>query len=465
MQKFLFVIVCLSILRGTDVFAEASLTDCPDLIRKAENQTESIPDIPDIYDFCEFDKENIVWEKWAPFASQHQLKKALYEICVRYPNHIYHDSYCEKSAALGYGPALALKAEKLLDKNKEKGALKWATKAIETRELSLEQTGQLLEKIGIYYFKNNNSKYQTYLEQAAMHRSALANHLLGVLSYDQFTTQQAEEAGEDEKKSFQYMWRAILLGCPNAEQNLGLFHLARQKKIPYKTAASMMHTYMTTCAEEASSKSAEEADDPALLNCRCQTAFKNAKRFQEKPYILERVENETAFLKDSAQTAYQVRVGDNLPQQAKVAEIHKSAVILTYPNDRVIINLYKPDPCVDFCNKHHIEENLTPTEMKKRIKGDQKIIIQPYRLRFTPEECDTLLYYAPDLVDVSLPFVGKEECTQADEAPSENPILKQIEAQKEQAETSQEQDKPKENFSEQAKKRLKSLGDDLMLTE
>ncbi len=396
----------------------ATVEECPVLLEQAEK--EEIRDV-NPYDFCGFGDENLVWSKWAPYASQHQLKKALYEICIRYPKHVYHDIYCEKSAQLGYGPALALKAESLLEKGESETGLKWATQAIETKELSVEQTGHLLETIGFYYLKNDNPKYRAYFEQAALRRSALANHILSVIIYGE-----SEQNKANEKMAFQLIWRAILLGCPNAEENLGLFHLARQKKIPFETAFRIMQDKMNSCDALPIEEKKADSTDESFYECRCKTAIENEKRFREKPYLLMRIEGEQAMLKDASGQEYQVSVKDNLPEQGIVAEIRKSAVILTYPNDRVILNLYKPDKCAAFCEKNKIEENLTPEEMQKRLMGDVGIRIQPYRLSFTPQECETLLYYAPELVDTSLPFVGKEECMKKEDAMSGDSVLNQI---------------------------------------
>lgn len=433
----------------------ATVEDCPALLEQAEK--EEITDV-NPYDFCGFGDENLVWSKWAPHASQHQLKKALYEICIRYPNHVYHDIYCEKSAQFGYGPALALKAESLLEKGESETGLKWATQAIETKELSVEQTGHLLETIGLYYLKNDNPKYRTYFEQAALRRSALANHILSVIIYGE-----SEQSEADEKMAFQLIWRAILLGCPNAQENLGLFHLVRQKKIPFETAFRIMQDKMYSCDAVPTEEKKVDSTDESFYECRCKTAIENEKRFREKPYLLMRINGEQAVLKDASGQEYQVSVKDNLPEQGTVAEIRKSAVILTYPNDRVILNLYKPDKCAAFCEKNQIEENLTPEEMQKRLMGDVGIRIQPYRLTFTPEECETLLYYAPELVDTSLPFVGKEECMKKENLTADDTILNQIlsaekaDSSNTSSSTESTVEQQKQGITEQTKQRLKQF--------
>ena len=463
MRSNLFLIGCVLSLWPLHV-AVAQTEACFDLLERAE-QGEVTNINP--YDFCGFGDENLVWNRWAPYVSQHQMKRALYEICQRYPLHTYHDIYCEKSAQLGYGPAIALKAEAFIQKGDLTVGLRWATQAIETQELSTEQTGKLLETIGVYYYKKNDMQYRTYLEQAALRRSALANHLLSVITYAGSENNEANE-----KMSFQLIWRAILLGCPNAEENLGLFHLARQKKIPFETALRIMRHKMESCETTVKDKTQPDSSDEDFYTCRCKTAIENEKRFRDKPYLLIRIEGEQAVLQDMEGQEYQVSVQDNLPEQGTVAEVRKSAVILTYPHDRVILNLYQPDKCAAFCEKNHIDENLTPEEMQKRLMGDVGLTIQPYHLSFTPQECETLLYYAPDLVDVSLPFVGKKECESSEIANSQDSILTQI-LSHEQAKTAEQNVDTSEkiieekdnhnNNHEAAKQRLKQLDDDFFL--
>lgn len=441
--------------------------NCETLLRQAESSdTTTIQNSAENpYDLCGFNDEKIVWETWAPFASQNNLKRALYEICVRFPEHIYHDTYCEKSAELGYGPALAIKAENLIQKGEIQTGLSWATKAIETNQLSTEQTGKLLEVIGVNYFQNKNPQYQAYLEQAALRRSALANHLLGVLAYEK-----SENDEQQEQMAFQLIWRAILLDCPNAEENLGLFHLKRQGKIPFDTALRMMQEKMMTCQPTPQDSTASDSDDKEFYSCRCKTAIETEKRYREKPYLLLKTEGEQALLQDESGQEYQVSVKDNLPNQGTVAEIRKSAVILTYPNDRVILNLYKPNKCAEFCTENNITENLTPEEMEKRLMGDVGLIIKPYHLTFTPQECETILYYAPDLVDTNLPFVGKEECAAAVSAESENSILNQILSREESntketfnsAQSSDIIESESTDITEETKRRLKQFGADLI---
>ncbi len=427
--------------------------ECFDLIAQAE--TGEVMEL-NPYDACDFNDEEVAWEVWAPYASEHNYKRALFELCERYPNHVYHDVYCEKSATLGYGPALALKAAKHIKKGDAEIGLRWATEALETKELSEEQTGSLLETVGMHYLKENNPKYQEYLEKAAKRRSSLANHVLAVQMYS--TPDLSEEM---KKRAFMHMWRAILLDCPYAQENLGLFHLARQGKIPLKTAQQLMKDKMMTCRSDAP-QTAEITDERTLFGCQCKAVLTNEKRFREKPYVLLEVNGDTAILQDAGGQKYPVTANSNLPKQGKVDEVRKTAVILTYPNNRIVLNLYKEDKCVSFCNKYHITENLTPAQMQKRIMGGEDIVLKPYRLSFNETECETLAYYAKHLVDMSLPYVGKEECAAGAQADKDT-ILPLV--QKTSAEVQLKvEEKPvvQDDMTDNTKKRLKSFGSEVL---
>ncbi len=437
----------------TSVSAHAVTPDeCFDLLARAE--TEKVMDI-NPYEACDFDNAEVAWEVWAPYASQNNMKRALFELCERYPSHIYHSIYCEKSATLGYGPALAFKAEKLLKKGEGEAGLRWAEMAIETDELSEKQIANLLEIIGIYYLENNNQKFQEYLEQAAIRRSALANHILGAMAFS------AENLTEKTKKeAFMYIWRAILLGCTHAQENLGLFHLARQNKLPLETVQQMMKDKMMTCEPDIAA-AVKPIDEREMYGCQCKTALANDKRIKEKPYLLLKIDGDTAFLVDHTGQKYTVSANDNLPNQGSVAEVRKTAVILTYPQNRVILNLYKEDKCVSFCQKYNITQNLSAAQMQKKIMGGEDIILKPYRLSFNETECETLKYYAKQLVDISLPYVGKEECAQ-DVVSQNDEILSHIQAEDPMQMEQTAEPSDKKEMSEETKKRLKSFGSELL---
>lgn len=376
---------------------------CEDILVKLESGELSDTSF---YDKCGFNDEVTVWNKWAGYVSQQKMKKALFEICDRFPLHEYHEIYCEKSATLGYGPALARVGEIYFKKNDVDNGMKYFVQALESQQLSEEQEGRLLETLGFYYFKINDKKAVSYLEKAAIRRAALSNNILGYLLFSQKETNEA-----DDKKAFEYFWRSILLGCSSAEENLGLFQLTRLKKITKEMAVKQMSKNVDTCDVLVEAEKKETISDD-FLSCRCKTSLENEERFNLKPYLLVKVEASRALLKMKNGKEILVSQDENLPDGGRVFQIRKTAVILTYPKEkREILNLYLPDRCVSFCQEEGISENLSSREMQKRITGAAGIKIKPYRVSFNQQECDSIRYYAPLLVDVDKPYTGKEECS------------------------------------------------------
>ena len=176
-----------------------------------------------VYDLCGFNDPDVAWTKWSGLASQKHWKKALYQLCIRYPAHEYSGLYCEKSANLGYGPALAVMGHRAMDEGLGDLAVQYYTRALQSKELSDEQEGEVAEQLGLYYMEQNSNHYApskavAFFENAARRSSPLANNILGVLSY-------TGDLGVtvDAKKAFEYFWRAALLGCPMAEENIACF--------------------------------------------------------------------------------------------------------------------------------------------------------------------------------------------------------------------------------------------------
>jgi hypothetical protein len=87
-----------------------------------------------------------------------------------------------------------------------------------------------------------------------------------------------------------------------------------------------------------------------------------------------------------------------LPNGAVVNEIRKTAVILLNNRVRQTLNLAPDEACVEYCFA------------KQKVQTSDLPNVEPYHLSFTPSECSSILYYAERLVDMNLPFVGKQEC-------------------------------------------------------
>ncbi len=449
MKKFL-IISALVFISYSPCFGEVppinpALVDektCDKLIEKAETTQEGSIDV---YALCGFDDPQKAWGKWAGTASAKNWKKALYELCVRYPDHTYGPLYCDKSAALGYGPALAEIGHRQMRSGNTKSALNSYATALATKELSKPEEGKIAEYLGFYYLTPDSPDFNVpkalaFLSKAALQRSARSNNMLGYLAY----------SGKygikvDQKEALKYFWRAILLDCPAAEENLGLFHLSRQNKISKELALEQMEKAIFTC--DPSAQPQKQQIDASLKNCPCQTVLETEQRFRSKPYILLETGMDTAVLEDSAGNKIHVKKGTSLQDGGSITEIRKTAVIGMIGKERIILNLYKKDPCLSYCQENNITTNPSQ-EQKDNQEQEQQITIKPYRLSFTPQECRDLTYYAPLLVDTALPYVGKEQC--AFSGTTDDPLLQMMQDPDDQVETTlQLEDSEPEKSTEQ----------------
>ena len=431
---------------------QAPANNCEKQLLALEKSTDGIDE--SVYDSCGFNDSVLVWNKWAPLAAQKNARKMLYEVCRRFPDHMYHDMYCQKAYHTKYGPSVAYQAEQLLKQEKIDDALKKAAEAINTQEMTTRQEGDLLGAFAVYYLKKDDNRYQSYLREAAERYSPIANHISGIIAY-----QNAADTDKDAQTAFKYIWRAILLGCPSAEENLGLFHLARQNKLDFQVAKNKMRDNMFSC-EGSPAESKNEPVSEAMLACHCKTALEHEQAFRQKPFILKKTEGTRAFLKTKDGETYNVAAGDNLPGQAVVSEVHKTGVVITQQDERIILNLYKPDECFTFCNTHHITENLTPEEMKKRIVSDS-VHIKPYRLTFTPQECENIAYYAKALLDENMAYVGKKECANQSNATQHN-LIDLLEKQSQSNEEVNQNTTQNMPDPEAIKERMKSFNESIM---
>lgn len=383
------------------VVAEDNIDSCEAILARLEiNQQES----DTLYDQCGFNDEKTVWEKWAGYATVNKMSRALYEICVRYPEHIYHDMYCERSAGLGYGPALVLLGQKAFQEGDFKKSTNLFVSALNSKELNTKQEAQILETLGLQAVKEDDTeKALAYFKKAAQKGSALANNFLGVHTYIN-----ASDTPTQKKVAFDYFWRAILLGCKVAEENLGLFHLVRLKKLPIEDALKIMQMNAQVCERKSE---VPQVFDDSLLSCQCQTILRDYERLQKQPYMLVGIEDVQAQLKKQDGTTLMVSKGDVLDNGFRVDDMRKTALILTRGRgERIILNLFTDQACQKFCEEHKISDNLSKNEMLAHINKKSAVKVQPYHLTFTPQECELINYYAPQYVDVSLPYTGKEEC-------------------------------------------------------
>ena len=369
-----------------------SLTaECLDAVRAGESVRN-----PDIYTTCGFDDRQKAFNEWALWAEEENAAQALYEICARHSDTYQAELYCQKSARLGNGSALLRKANILYKQKRYTEAASLYTQALTSSLLNDAEKGQIAQNMGLLYM-NPNSRYYNpqkgmpLIERAIDRRGAEANNLMGV--YALFGMQNVPQNAE---KSFEYLWRAILLGCPAAEENLGVWHLVKQKKIDNKTAYQEMTERMFSCV-------APEYTAPQEIqksNCNCTEVAERERLASLYPYRLISVseDGKEIILQDKEGHETVAEKGTTLPDGTTVSEIRTKAAFLTSVQKRMVLNLAPVDNCPQLCQKQ------TDSAQIKRKK------IKPYHLTFTSGECADILYYAERLVDTNLPFTGKKEC-------------------------------------------------------
>lgn len=409
-MRFSFLFLALSAAISLPLHAQVSSKlqapqDCDQMVAEAE-----VTNNTNVYDLCGFNDPDIAWTKWSGLASQKHWEKALYQLCVRYPAHEYSGLYCEKSANLGYGPALAVMGHRAMDEDHGDMAVQYYTRALQSKELNEEQQGEVAEQLGLYYMEQDSSHYTpskavAFFQNAARRRSALSNNIMGVLSY-------TGDLGvkQDSKQAFEYFWRAALLGCKMAQENIGLFHLARKNQISFEMAAQNMQEHIFTCEETGR----EHELVMPKSDCDCPKVLAEFGRYSSKPYYLIDSQGTTARLQDHNGATLNVTRGQLLTSDYRVDDIRATAVILTKGAERIIINKYKPNDCLAYC-----EKNPTATVGQE----GQKVKIVPYHFTFTPNECRDIMYYAAALVDTSKPFVGKDRCAMGEGVILDDPLL------------------------------------------
>ena len=435
-------------------YAELS---CEEIFEKLE--TGELTD-SSLYDKCGFLNEDLVWGKWAGFVSEKKMRRAIYEICIRFPSHEYHELYCDKAIQMEYPPALIYAGEQAINKGDFQTGYNYLTKALSTQKLTNKEEGRVLEILGVHYLKNSDQKAAAYIDKAAKKESALANNLLGINYYIR-----KDDDLANEEILMEYFWRAILLDCKKAEENVGLVQLAKQGKITYEKALAEMKKNMYSCDATIMEKNVKK--DSELYSCRCKFALDMDKRQSNKDYVLIRTEAKMAVLEDKNGETVSVTEGRVLSNKARVSEVRRTAVILTYPTgEREILNLYKKDPCVDFCKQHGIQENLSVENMRLRIDGVKEAVkIKPYHLTFTPQECAFVEHYAKLLFPNKETYVGKEECQNL--TVEADPILsKMSEGENEEvlhfSEREKDVEKPMTTLSEDKKNALKKAAESIL---
>lgn len=388
---FLGILLC-----AVPAFAETDQEACERLLTAAEEVSADISThSTDVYTTCGFDNETRAWNTWAPFAAAHNMKRAMFELCTRYPSHQYGLLYCQKAAELNYGPALLYFGDINFRNNNEAQALSYYARAISAGDLSADQICDVHEKTGLLYLREdspvfNSSAGIALLFKAAKENSPVAANALAYLIYGG-----KYGLAQSSSRTLEFLWRAILLGCPAAEENLGAFHLARQGKITADDALYYMSLQAFTCTPAEKTQS----ESPAA-GCNCAQVFEQESLFAAQPYrYTEMTSDNRAVLESKSGDSRAYALGDVLDDGSVVREIRPAMVALTRAGKRILINKYQKSDCLDKCQL-----------AKSVVQRKPPVAIRPYHLTFTKQECADIQYYAEKLVDTTGPYTGKKEC-------------------------------------------------------
>jgi len=201
------------------------LDSCQSRIQASEQDYKT-----QIYTECGFDDSETAINYWAPLAIKKGWKTALYEIYQRHKASVSSSkNYLYESAKLGHAPALILVGDELFDQGKIPEAMKYYSVAVRGN-IDEATKGRITGRLALLYANPSSSyhddkKALPLLKNAALKRDALSNNLLGI-----FSSLGINGMPANAEESFRYFWRAILLGCPAAEENLGFFLLLKNRK-------------------------------------------------------------------------------------------------------------------------------------------------------------------------------------------------------------------------------------------
>lgn len=390
-------------------------TDCQQKILEAETNRQE-----DIYHECGLKDERMAFETWASWAIENKAYQALYEISKAFPENEQSEELFQIAVTGNNGPALIQRGDMFYRAQNYPQAIAHYTKALNSPLLTLEEKGHITENIGLLYLNPSSSYYDAkkgvpLITKATEQRSSLANNIMGV--YSLFGLEGTET---NEKESFFYFWRAILLGCPVAQENLGIYHLLHQKKITKKEAFNEMKNHIFSCAPSVVTPQTKATNTEIQKNPNCDCAQVNL-RLQlindNAEYQFISNNNGQPILKNKMGQTFTAKVGLALPDGSDVKEIRATAVILTKGGQQTIVYLLPDQECVRFCQMS--------SKMLQPQKVEPKKNIQAYHITFTPQECSDILYYAEQLVDPNLPFTGKEECGYSGNLQLANQLLMQ----------------------------------------
>ena len=247
MKKVAWII---GLLISVSAFAQTDETTCLKLLEVAEHKEGHA-----IYDECLYKDKELAWTKWAPLLSQHQYKKAMFELSQHYPDHEYANLYCKKSADLGYIPAMYEQAEQKFRQGKASEAVRLLEKIVKenpwpaTKFVVDTQTDKAILKaytaLGISYLTGNGvgryiNSAINFLSISAKLDDPVASNALGIALLERGYPSDKED-GE------RALWKASLKGCPAAEENLFILSLLKAQKIEEDFAKKELAKRTSSC--------------------------------------------------------------------------------------------------------------------------------------------------------------------------------------------------------------------------
>ncbi|MDY6407753.1 MAG: hypothetical protein SPL08_03515 [Pseudomonadota bacterium] len=381
--------LCFVLMIGTALAQPLSDDTCEQLLLKSEENHDVT-----LYDDCGFGDEARAWNHWAPFVAAHELKRGIFELCQRYPLHAYGELYCNKAVDMNFGPALAMRGRERLRTDNAKEALYYFNQALKSGDLTEDEKVKITETLGTIYLNKQSPEYAPdagidLLNKAANNRSAMANNALAYLSFSG-----DHKIKRDHKKALFLLWKSILLGCPAAEENLGAYHLAKQGRISEDDAKYYMSLQAFTC--EPFDKNIK---DDAPVGCKCKDIQEHERYLRSQPYIFLGIQDQKALIRNKIGESFTYSKGEITSDGFMIQDISSTLVTLIKNGKKSFLNRYHQGRCVDYCLK-----NANKPKKRKPVR------IRPYHLTFTPEECININYYAPKVIDTTLPYIGKKEC-------------------------------------------------------
>lgn len=218
------------------------LEACQALVVDSENDYNA-----EIYTECGFSDLQTAIAYWVPLAEENGWANALYEIYTRHTTYPNIKKYLYKAAELHHPKALIIVADELFQQKKIPEAMRYYSAAIQSGDLDEDSQGLITGRLAMLYADPNSPYYDIakalpLLQKASQQRQALPNNVMGFL-----TLFGLAGVPQDAEEAFKYYWRAVLLDCPAAEENLGFFLLAREQKIDLKTLVQELSARTYSC--------------------------------------------------------------------------------------------------------------------------------------------------------------------------------------------------------------------------